>query len=169
METENTYIKNLKWINKHLPNIKISTKALISNKAIISNGCIFHAFTQVLDNAMIGKFVKLGHNVFVGKNVSIGRESNIQGNVFIPEGTKIGQGVFVGPGTTFCNVKLPSANNKQKFEEIIIGNNTMIGANCTILPGISIGNDAIIGAGSVVTSAIPDGCKAYGNPAKILI
>ena len=141
----------------------------ISDNSKIGMHCTIHKFTQILEGAVIGDCVTIGHNVFIGDNVVIGNHCKIQGNVFIPEGCNIQDNVFIGPGTTFCNVKHPEASIKSDYMETIVENNVMIGANCTILPGLKLGSHSVLGAGSVLTKNLPSKTTAYGNPAFILL
>ncbi len=85
--------------------------------------------------------------------------------MFIPEGIQIGDGVFIGPGTVFCNDKRPPSYGKY-WGNVIVKDNASIGANSTILPGITIGSNSLIGAGSVVVESVPDGEIWLGNPAR---
>ena len=142
---------------------------LISNFATLGSNCKIHPFTQICDGAVVGDNTTIGHNVFIGENVKIGSNCKIQGNVFIPEGIEIEDDVFIGPGTTFCNVKYPGTKVKNTYEKTIVCYNTTIGANCTILPGLTIGNNCILGAGSVLTRDMHNKIKGYGNPAKFII
>jgi len=142
---------------------------IISNEAIIGKHCTIHAFTQICDDVVILNNTTIGHNVFIGDKVKIGSNCKIQGNVFIPEGITIQNNVFIGPGTVFCNVKNPDTITKRKYQQTLICSFVVIGANCTILPGLTIGYSSVLGAGSVLTKDMPDKITAYGNPAKFIV
>jgi len=139
---------------------------IISNKAIIGKHCTIHAFTQICDDVVILNDTTIGHNVFIGNKVKIGSNCKIQGNVFIPEGITIKDNVFIGPSTVFCNVKNPDTITKRAYQQTLICSYAVIGANCTILPGIAIGYSSVLGAGSVLTKNLSHNVIAYGNPAK---
>ncbi len=120
--------------------------------------------------ALIRDPTKIGNNVLVGSHsiiegyVRIGNNTRIQSAVYIPKYVDIGDNVFIGPRVCITNDKYPP----DKMEATIIGNNVTIGANATILPGITIGNNAVIAAGAVVTKNVPSCSMAIGVPAKIV-
>lgn len=140
--------------------------AVIDNASIGDGTKIWH-FSHVSDGAEIGKNCVIGQNVFIGKNVKIGSNCKIQNGVNVFEGVFIDDAVFIGPCTTFTNVKHPRAffNQKHNFQSTNVARGVTIGANCTIICGISIGEYAIIGAGSVVTKSVEPSWLVYGNPA----
>lgn len=126
---------------------------------------------EVGDNTKIGCFVE------IRKGVSIGKNCKIQAFVFIPEGVIIEDEVFIGPHVCFVNDKYPRATNKDgsmkdtkdwEVEKTLIKKRASIGANSTILGGITIGENSIVGAGSVVTKNVKKGSIVAGNPAKII-
>jgi UDP-2-acetamido-3-amino-2,3-dideoxy-glucuronate N-acetyltransferase len=134
-------------------------------------------WVKVREKAEIGKNCILAKGVYVGKGVVIGNNVKIQNNVSIYEGVVIEDGVFIGPHVVFANDRYPSAINSDgklksekdwKLEKTTVRFGASIGANATILPGITIGKYALIGAGSVVTKNVPDFGLAYGNPAKLI-
>ena len=142
----------------------------------IDRGTFVGEGTKIWHNSHISEFVYIGshcvigQNVFVGAKVVIGRGCKIQNNVSIFKASKIGKDVFIGPGTTFTNVKNPRAfiNRKNEFKPIIVKNGASIGANATLVCGITIGEYAMIGAGAVVTKDVGPHEVAFGNPAKVV-
>lgn len=123
------------------------------------------------DNCIIGSFVE------IRKRVKIGNKVKIQTGVFVPEGVIIEDEVFVGPHVVFTNDIFPRATNKngslkkpEDWEEIStrVCKKASIGANATILCGLTIGEGAIVGAGSVVTKDVPPWTIVVGNPAKVI-
>ena len=112
----------------------------------------------------IGSGTKIGAFVEIGAGVFVGKQCKIQSHAFIPPGIIIGDGVFIGPGVIFCNTKHPMTG--EKYLATFVQDNVVIGAGCTILPGLILGKNSVIGAGSVVTKNVPAGETWYGNPAK---
>jgi len=149
----------------------IHETAIVEGSASLGHMSRVWHWTHVDDNAKIGSHCTLGQNVYIGKKVVIGSNCKIQNNVSIFTGVEIGNNVFIGPGTTFTNVKFPDARVDQHdhFEDTIIEDGVSIGANATILPGITIHEDAFVGAGAVVIKDVPKGVTVVGNPAKELI
>lgn len=121
---------------------------------------------NIYDSAQIGKGTNIGMFAEVGKNVKIGKNCKIGGHAFIPEGVTIEDDVFVGPHVMFCNDKHPRAYGDWKVIPTLVKQGASVGANSTILPGVTIGRYASLGAGSVLTHDIPDGEIWCGNAAK---
>ena len=143
--------------------------AIIDNTIIGKNTKIWH-WTHISDGVSIGKNCIIGQSVFVGKGVKIGNGCKIQNNVFIPTGVELEDNVFIGPSVVFTNVINPRAfiERKDKFKSTLVMLGTSIGANATILCGISIGKYAMIGAGAVVTNTVHDFEVVLGNPARVV-
>lgn len=124
------------------------------------------SFSHVLPNAKIGENCNIGENVFIENKVIVGNRVTIKNGVQIWDGIEIHDDVFIGPNVTFTNDLYPkSLNSDYKLLRTVIKAGASIGANSTILPGITIGEKAMIGAGSVVTKDILDFCTVIGNPA----
>ena len=126
---------------------------------------------EIGDNCIISAFAEIQSGVVIGDNCKI------EMGAFIPTGVKIGNGVFIGPNVCFTNDKYPHAvnpdgsmqtGNDWACLETVVEDNASIGANSTILPGITIGKGSMIGAGSVVTKNVPCGSLAVGNPARVI-
>jgi UDP-2-acetamido-3-amino-2,3-dideoxy-glucuronate N-acetyltransferase len=121
----------------------------------------------ILEKAKIGDNCNINFNVFIENEVIIGNDVTIKSGVQLWDGLYIEDNVFVGPNVTFTNDSSPrSKQYPEKFLEIRIMKGASIGANSTILGGVSIGKFSMIGAGSVVTKNIADHTLWYGNPAK---
>jgi UDP-2-acetamido-3-amino-2,3-dideoxy-glucuronate N-acetyltransferase len=142
--------------------------------AIIDEGCeiadgvnIWH-FCHLTQGCRLGENCNLGQNVFIGRNVILGRNVKVQNNVSVYEGVECGDDVFIGPSAVFTNVINPrsAVNRKNEYKRTVVGKGVTIGANATVLCGISIGDHAFIGAGAVVTRSVTAYALMTGNPAK---
>lgn len=124
-------------------------------------------YSNIYDSAKIGEHCRIASYVEIGDKVIIGDNTLIEAFVFIPSGVTIGKNVFIGPHTCFTNDKRPPSFGTY-WAETKVEDGVSIGANCTILPGITIGEGAVIGAGAVVTKDVPPGTTVVGNPARPL-
>jgi acetyltransferase-like isoleucine patch superfamily enzyme len=132
----------------------------------IGEGTVIWQYCVVLKNAVIGKNCNLNYNVFVENDVIIGDNVTIKSGVQLWDGLRVGNNVFISPNVTFTNDFTPrSKQYPNKFLRTTILEGASIGANATIIGGISIGKFAMIGAGSVLTKNVPDYTLWYGNPA----
>jgi UDP-2-acetamido-3-amino-2,3-dideoxy-glucuronate N-acetyltransferase len=129
---------------------------------------IWH-FCHILKNTQIGKNCSLGQNVMVGPNVKIGNNVKIQNNVSVYDGVTLEDDVFCGPSMVFTNVINPRSHwpRKDEYQKTLVKKGASIGANATVVCGISIGRYAFIGAGALVNKDVPDYALVYGVPAKI--
>jgi UDP-2-acetamido-3-amino-2,3-dideoxy-glucuronate N-acetyltransferase len=150
------------------PGVSIHESAYIdANVEIGEGGKIWH-FVHVLPGCRIGRNVVLGQNVMAGPNVRIGDGCKIQNNVSLYEGVELEDDVFCGPSCVFTNVLNPRANvsRKDEFRRTLVQRGASIGANATIVCGVTIGAYAFIGAGAVVTRDVPAHALMVGSPAK---
>jgi acetyltransferase-like isoleucine patch superfamily enzyme len=124
-------------------------------------------YVNILDGAVVGEDCIIGAYVEIGRDVKIGDRCKIESGAFIPEGVVIGDEVFVGPNVVFTNDLLPRASAK-KWQQVRtdVRKGASIGANSTVLCGVTIGANAMIGAGSMVTKSVEDNALVYGNPAR---
>lgn len=146
------------------------------NVKIGDNTNIWH-LTQVRDGTIIGKNCVLGKNVFIDKDTIIGNNCKIQNNVSIYYKTELEDGVFIGPHVCFTNDMVPRAINKDeslksaynwKPLKILIKKGAAVGANSTLIPGITINEWAMVGAGAIVTKDVSKHALVVGCPAKIV-
>lgn len=121
-------------------------------------------FVLIRDPCIIGHNVLVGTGTIIEGHVTIGNNTRIQSAVYIPKYVDIGDNVFIGPCVCITNDKYPPG----KMDKTTIGNNVTIGANSTLLPGITIGSCAVIAAGSIVTKDVPMCKMAIGCPAEIV-
>lgn len=142
--------------------------AVIDDGAKIGCGCRVWHFTHICGGAQIGVGVSLGQNVFVGNKVVIGDYCKVQNNVSIYDNVILEDGVFCGPSMVFTNVQNPRAlvDRKNEYRNTLVSRGASLGANCTIICGVTIGAHAFIGAGAVVTHDVPDFALMVGVPAK---
>lgn len=145
----------------------IHSTANVSPNAHIGEGTKVWINVQIRENADIGEGCILSKDVYVDHAVKIGNRCKIQNSVSIYNGVEIGDDVFVGPNASFTNDKVPRAFNAEwEITPTRIENGVSIGANATIVCGITIGEYAMIAAGSVVTKDVPPYTLVMGNPAR---
>ncbi|MFA0056416.1 WxcM-like domain-containing protein [Vibrio echinoideorum] len=152
----------------------MSNKYFVHEKAICESDFIgsetkIWAFAHILPGAKIGSNCNICDGVFVENDVSIGDDVTIKCGVQVWDGVSLEDGVFIGPNVTFTNDIFPrSKSYPEQFLKTIVCKGASIGANSTILPGVTIGHSAMIGAGSVVTKDVPSHAVVVGNPAHIV-
>ncbi len=146
----------------------IHETAIIDDDVSVGDGSKIWHFCHVLSHTKIGENCILGQNVMVGPSVEVGNGCKIQNNVSVYKGVTLEDGVFCGPSCVFTNVLTPRATVecKDEFDETRVCTGATIGANATILCGITIGTYAMIGAGSVVTRDVLPHALVVGNPAR---
>lgn len=126
------------------------------------------AFAHVLPGATLGEDCNICDHVFIENDVKLGHRVTVKCGVQLWDGVELEDDVFIGPNATFTNDRFPrSKQYPEKFARTVVGKGASIGANATILPGITIGRNAMIGAGAVVTKDVPPNAIVKGNPARI--
>jgi len=142
--------------------------AIVDEGAQIGAGSRIWHFVHVCGGAKIGKGVSLGQNVFVGNKVTIADNCKIQNNVSVYDNVHLEEGVFCGPSMVFTNVYNPRSliERKDQYLDTIVKKGATLGANCTIVCGVTIGEYAFIGAGAVVNKDVPAYALMVGVPAK---
>ncbi|WP_457184591.1 WxcM-like domain-containing protein [Nocardioides sp. P5_E3] len=126
------------------------------------------AFAHVLPGAVIGADCNICDGVFVENDVVVGDRVTVKCGVQLWDGVRLEDDVFVGPNATFTNDLFPrSREYPESFPQTVVGTGASVGANATILPGVTIGRRAMVGAGAVVTKDVPPNAVVVGNPARI--
>lgn len=148
--------------------IKIHESAYIDEAVHIGKGTSIWHFCHISTNTEIGENCVFGQNVFVANDVKIGSRVKVQNNVSIYTGCELEDEVFLGPSCVLTNVTNPRSqvNRQSLYEKTLFRRGCTIGANATIVPGVTIGRYAFIGAGTVVTKNTPDYALILGNPGK---
>src|SRR5690554_3042411 len=135
----------------------------------IGAGTRVWAFAHVLPEARIGRDCNVCDHVFIENDVVVGDRVTIKCGVQLWDGTEIEDDVFIGPNATFTNDRFPrSKQYPESFARTRVSQGASIGANATLLPGITIGPNVMVGAGAVVTRSVPPNAIVVGNPAKIV-
>ena len=144
----------------------------VDNDVTIGESTKIWHFSHIQSGSTIGKNCSIGQNVNIGNNVQIGNNVKIQNNVSVYEGVVLEDFVFCGPSMVFTNIKIPRSEFPQRGSEFylktIVKRSASIGANATIVCGVTIGEYALIGSGAVVTKDVPPYSLVVGNPAKII-
>lgn len=154
----------------------VHDSADVSEDAQVGTGTKVWNNAQVRASSVIGEECVIGKNAYIDAGVRIGNHVKVQNNVSIYNGTVIKNGVFIGPHACFTNDKVPRAVNSSgapkgaddwSISKTLVKEGASIGANATLVCGITIGSWAMVGAGAVVTRDVPDYALVYGNPARI--
>jgi UDP-2-acetamido-3-amino-2,3-dideoxy-glucuronate N-acetyltransferase len=146
--------------------MKIHPLADVQSKQI-GTGTRIWQFCVVFANAKIGANCNICANVLIENDVIVGDNVTIKSGVQLWDGVRIEDGVFIGPNATFTNDLFPRSKTAYEQLNTVIKAGATIGANATLLPGITVGEKAMVGAGAVVTKNVPAGAVVVGNPAKI--
>ena len=151
------------------PSAHIHATAVIDPLVVVGQGASIWHFCHISSGAEIGPRCRLGQNVYVGPGVKIGSGVKIQNNVSVYSGVILEDDVFVGPGAVFTNIKRPRAfvDQRDSFVATRVARGASIGANATIVCGVSLGEGCMVGAGAVVTKDVPAFAVVTGNPAVV--
>lgn len=142
--------------------------AIVDDGAQIGEGSRVWHFVHVCAGARIGREVSLGQNVFVGNRTSIGDKCKIQNNVSVYDNVSLEDGVFCGPSVVFTNVYNPRSfvERKDEYRDTLVKRGATLGANATIVCGVTVGAFAFVGAGAVVNKDVPDYALVVGVPGR---
>lgn len=156
-------------------------KTIIGDNATIRSHTVIYAGNKIGDNFQTGHHVlvreenEIGNNVSIGSSsvvehhVTIGSDVRIHTNAFVPETSILEEGCWLGPHVVITNALYPlSPNVKKELHGAIVKKNAKVGANATLLPGVTIGENSLVGAGAVVTKDVPPNKVVAGNPAKVI-
>lgn len=149
-------------------NVTVHPTAIVDEGAQIGEGSRVWHWVHVCGGARIGKGVSLGQNVFVGNQVVIGDRCKIQNNVSVYDNVTLEEGVFCGPSMVFTNVYNPRSliERKSEYRNTLVKKGATLGANCTVVCGLTIGEFAFIGAGAVVNKEVKPYALMVGVPAR---
>ena len=148
--------------------VYVHPTAVVDSGVAIGQGTKIWHFSHILKGSEIGDQCNIGQNVVIGPGVKIGKGCKIQNNVSVYEGVTLEDYVFVGPSAVFTNVYNPRAEipRMDELKTTLVKRGATIGANATIVCGVTIGEYAFVGAGAVVTKDVPDYALVVGNPAR---
>ena len=146
----------------------VHPSAILDENVAIGRGTKIWHFSHLLSNSKIGENCNIGQNVVIGPDVDIGKGCKIQNNVSVFKGITLEDSVFCGPSMVFTNIYNPRAaiGKMDQVRSTLVKKGATIGANATIVCGITLGRYCFIGAGAVVNKNIPDFALVVGNPAK---
>ncbi len=149
--------------------IRIHPSAVVDEGAVIGDGTAIWHFSHICAGAVIGNNCSLGQNVLVAENASLGNNVKVQNNVAIYRGITVEDDVFLGPSCVLTNVTNPRSQVSRKtlYEKTLIRRGATVGANATVVCGITLGQYCFIGAGAVTTKDVPDYGLILGNPGKL--
>lgn len=147
----------------------VHASSIIDDGVVVGEGTKIWHFCHVMKGSRIGRDCNIGQNVVIGPDAAIGNGCKIQNNVSVYKGVTLEDDVFCGPSMVFTNVYNPRANIRRMDEArpTLLRKGCSVGANATIVCGVTIGRYAFVGAGAVVTRDVPDHALVYGNPAKV--
>jgi len=146
----------------------VHESAAVDDNVVIKDGTRIWHFSHIMFGSIIGYACNIGQNVVIGPDVSIGNGCKIQNNVSVYKGVTLEDGVFCGPSMVFTNIAHPRAEIRKmdQVRSTLVRKGTTIGANATIICGVTLGRYSFIGAGSVVIADVPDHALMVGNPAR---
>ncbi|MFK8068869.1 MAG: DapH/DapD/GlmU-related protein [Gammaproteobacteria bacterium] len=148
--------------------VDVHASAIVDAGAAIGRNTKIWHFTHICSGAVIGADCSLGQNVYIGNAVIIGNNVKIQNNVSVYDGVELEDNVFCGPSMVFTNVINPrsSINRKSEYKRTLVKKGATLGANCTIVCGVTLGEYSFIGAGAVVRTDVPNHALMVGVPAR---
>ncbi|MDR3220140.1 MAG: N-acetyltransferase [Dysgonamonadaceae bacterium] len=151
-----------------MSSFQVHSTAVVDEGAIVGSDVKIWHFSHVMSGAVIGENCTIGQNVLVAEGAVLGNNVKVQNNVSVYTGVICEDDVFLGPGCVFTNVINPRSfiSRKEEFRRTLVKKGATIGANATIICGVTIGEYAMIGAGAVVTKDVPAYALVVGNPGR---
>ncbi len=150
----------------------VHESSYIDENVVIGKGTKIWHFSHIQSGSEIGENCSIGQNVNIGNNVKIGNHVKIQNNVSVYEGIELEDYVFCGPSMVFTNIKVPRSEFPQQgsdfYLKTLVKKSASIGANATIVCGVTIGEYSMIGSGAVVTKDVPPYALVIGNPGRVV-
>jgi len=148
--------------------VYVHPSALLDEPAQVGEGTRIWHFSHIMAGAVLGRGCNLGQNVFVAGSVRLGNNVKVQNNVSIYDGVVCEDDVFLGPSCVFTNVRTPRShvNRRGEYTTTLVKRGASVGANATIVCGVTVGEFALIGAGAVVTSDVAPHALMLGVPAR---
>ena len=148
--------------------LSVHPTAVVDAGAVLGDGCRVWHFVHISAGARIGRDCSFGQGVYVGDDVLIGDRVKVQNNVSVYDAVTLEDEVFCGPSMVFTNVYNPRAAvvRKDEYRRTLVRRGATLGANCTIVCGVTIGQHAFVGAGAVVNRDVPDFALMLGVPAR---
>lgn len=152
------------------PDVFVHPTAVVDQPVELGAGTRIWHFCHVMSGAVLGPGCNLGQNVFIAPSVRLGAQVKIQNNVSIYDGVTCEDEVFLGPSCVFTNVSTPrsAVNRRGTYEQTHLGRGVTVGANATIVCGVTLGAYAFVAAGAVVTRDLPPHALAMGVPARVV-
>jgi acetyltransferase-like isoleucine patch superfamily enzyme len=147
----------------------VHESAYVDDSAVLGINCKVWINAQIRDGAIIGEGTIIGKDVYIDHGVQVGKYCKIQNGVSIYKGVVLGDNVFVGPHVTFTNDLYPRAfKDEWSVTPTVLENGVSVGANSTVICGVTISEYSLIGAGSVVTKSVPPFSLVLGNPGRVI-
>lgn len=148
---------------------KVHPTAIVDDGAVLGDGCRVWHFVHISSGARIGERCSFGQNVYVGNDVRIGNNVKVQNNVSIYDAVTLEDDVFCGPSMVFTNVYNPRSEitRKDEYRRTLVRRGATLGANCTIVCGVTLGAYSFVGAGALVNRNVPDFALMLGVPARL--
>ena len=148
--------------------IQIHPSGIVDEGAVLGDGCRVWHFVHISAGARIGERCSFGQNVYVGNDVRIGDNVKIQNNVSVYDAVTLEDDVFCGPSMVFTNVYNPRSAviRKHEYRPTLVRTGATLGANCTVVCGVTVGRHAFVGAGALVNRDVPDFALMLGVPAR---
>lgn len=157
--------------DREIVNCEKHETAVVNLPCRIGKGTKIWHWTHVREGATIGENCTIGQGCYIDKNAVIGDRVKIQNNVSVYQGVILEDDVFIGPSVVFTNVRKPWSHRptaEQDYETTVVRRGASIGANATILCGVTIGEGAMIGMGTVVNKNVPPFAMVVGNPGRVI-